>query len=598
MYKCLRQRSGARCAVADCAMHASAGDDRCASAATGSTTGCPLRGPLRKRPQTRQPRFSRYQDLFAHRDDDCLTYKRWAPTLGFRFPGVVVARRNDGLIKRCGCSRRLWTKCSHPWHLSFCYGRTDDGRKARYRFSLQKFSNKPANYVMSRTEAEGFADRIRTGIRSGEIQLEEPAALGGSGSAASELTLRDVASRYLNEYARTETRRPHAIRQFEIYMELLQSARVQGPGGVPVVLGSRPFKLIVRADLDEVFASRLSAIEASRQAGRKVEQLLAEGKAVPVELRRAAALAGRSMKGGHVALNRFKARARHFFNWAIAQGYRDDTPFKRHGVNVVRLNTAAETVRDRRLRPGEEERLIAAAAPHLRALIIGALSTGCRVGELLTLQWRDVQIDNTGRYRALLLRAGKTKTGTMRIVPVGQRLAAVLEMLRTDPAGNDLPAEAFVFGDEIGANIASVKTAWRSACASADIEDLHFHDLRREFACRLLESRAELHDVRDFLGHSNITTTSRYLRSTTLRLERALSLLEQHGLPEAGANNGSQDSNGSRKSATLVPHGAFDSDKADDHIDAEIVDVIEDVVVSPEGIEPSTNRLRVCCSAS
>ena len=52
-----------------------------------------------------------------------------------------------------------------------------------------------------------------------------------------------------------------------------------------------------------------------------------------------AALAGRSTKGGHVALNRFKARVRHFFNWAIAQGYRDDTPFKRHGVNVVRLNT-------------------------------------------------------------------------------------------------------------------------------------------------------------------------------------------------------------------------------------------------------------------
>ena len=109
-------------------------------------------------------------------------------------------------------------------------------------------------------------------------------------------------------------------------------------------------------------------------------------------------------------------------------------------------------------------------------------------------------------------------------------------MLRTDPEGNDLPGQAFVFGDEIGGQITSVKTAWRSACAAAAIEDLRFHDLRREFACRLLESRAELHDVRDFLGHANITTTSRYLRSTTLRLERALSLLEQNGLPEVGAN--------------------------------------------------------------
>ena len=96
------------------------------------------------------------------------------------------------------------------------------------------------------------------------------------------------------------------------------------------------------------------------------------------------------------------------------------------------------------------------------------------MGELLTLQWQDVQIDARGRYRALILRAGKTKTGTLRVVPVGQRLSAVLEMLRTDPEGEELPADAFVFGDEIGQNIGSVKTAWRTACAQAGIVDLHF----------------------------------------------------------------------------------------------------------------------------
>jgi len=135
------------------------------------------------------------------------------------------------------------------------------------------------------------------------------------------------------------------------------------------------------------------------------------------------------------------------------------------------------------------------------------------------------------------------------------------------------------------------------ACAEAGVKNLHFHDLRREFACRLLESRAELHDVRDFLGHANITTTSRYLRSTTLRLERALLLLEQQNRPEASANDG-QDEADSRKSATLVPHGTLNTGMDDDHIDAEVVDVIEDGLVSPLGIEPRTNRLRVCCSAS
>jgi integrase len=55
---------------------------------------------------------------------------------------------------------------------------------------------------------------------------------------------------------------------------------------------------------------------------------------------------------------------------------------------------------------------------------------------------------------------------------------------------------------------------------------LHTHDLRREFACRLLESAADLHDVRDFLGHANITTTSKYLKSTPIRLATAIARMQ------------------------------------------------------------------------
>lgn len=213
------------------------------------------------------------------------------------------------------------------------------------------------------------------------------------------------------------------------------------------------------------------------------------------------------------------------------------------------------------------------------------------------MQWKDAQVDGTGHYRALVLRAGKTKTGTMRIVPVGQRLAAVLEMLRTDPAGEPLGPEAFVFGDGVGGRILSVKTASGTACEKAGIADLHFHDLRRESACRLLESGAELHDVRDFLGHRNITTTSRYLRSTTLRLERAMDLLErqQFNDPRQAPVGSERDS---RNLATRLPHGPSSAEEVEERSDSERVDVMGDVVVSPEGIEPSTNRLRVCCSAS
>lgn len=102
-------------------------------------------------------------------------------------------------------------------------------------------------------------------------------------------------------------------------------------------------------------------------------------------------------------------------------------------------------------------------------------------------------------------------------------------------------------GMKTGGRVASVKRAWQMAVLRANgctpvylnpgglapdcrevlrRVDLHFHDLRREFACTLLESGADHHDVRDFLGHANITTTSRYLASSPERLARALARLD------------------------------------------------------------------------
>ncbi len=137
-----------------------------------------------------------------------------------------------------------------------------------------------------------------------------------------------------------------------------------------------------------------------------------------------------------------------------------------------------------------------------------------------------------------------------------------------------------MFGDEIGQSISSVKTAWRSACERSGISGLRFHDLRREFACRLLESRAELHDVRDFLGHANITTTSRYLRSTTLRLERALTLQERHEEQKTTTDGASRGKKDSGTIATSLPHGASGHPTGNEDIDRQIADLIEDVVVS------------------
>ena len=140
------------------------------------------------------------------------------------------------------------------------------------------------------------------------------------------------------------------------------------------------------------------------------------------------------------------------------------------------------------------------------------LETGCRPGELLTLTWGQVR----WAEGVLCFWEDVTKTEVARTIPISQRLRAELEMRRTDPKGQPFGPSTFVFGTLVGERIKSVKKASRRTCERAEIEGLHLHDLRREFASQLQESPGvSPHEVMTWLGHSNITTTSRYLSTTT-----------------------------------------------------------------------------------
>ena len=98
---------------------------------------------------------------------------------------------------------------------------------------------------------------------------------------------------------------------------------------------------------------------------------------------------------------------------------------------------------------------MAQANPHLRSLIVGALYTGCRVGELLSLQWHQIRCDEQGVPRWIELPAAKTKAGKARTLPVGPRLRAELAMRRHAPDGQEHPPAAYVFGDDTEARSAA-----------------------------------------------------------------------------------------------------------------------------------------------
>ena len=95
----------------------------------------------------------------------------------------------------------------------------------------------------------------------------------------------------------------------------------------------------------------------------------------------------------------------------------------------------------------------------MQNLIIAAIETCCRLGELLSLLWADV---NLARGQ-ITIRAEHAKDAETRVLPISAKLAAILKMARTDPTGQNYPPTGFVFG-ELGERTGTITRAWSTSC--------------------------------------------------------------------------------------------------------------------------------------
>jgi integrase len=406
----------------------------------------------------------------------------------------MARNRNDGLRKVCSCAPSAWTKCPHGWRINFKW------KGVHHRYALDRLL--APKKVRSKTEAEGEAEKIRTAIREGTFrdpQDPEPAPV------LSTLTLAQLLDTYDKRYLTNE--RPNSVKK-ERY-QITAIGRIE----LPLLNGT------VRR-FGDWFVSDITTdtIEQFRAARRQT--------------------------GAIVTTNRNLALLRACFNWGIRVGYVERTPFKRGTETVVKLSR--ELRRSRRLEPGEDERLLTACrSPHLRALVEAALETGCRQGELLSLQWHQVRSQPRAE---LFLPAQKTKTKRDRRIPISTRLAAILAMRRAGPDGKEHPPDAYVFGNEVGEPIKRVSRGWEAAVLRAHGQkptyegknkrltvecrgllrgiNLHFHDLRREAGSRWLDGGVPLQIIRDWLGHANISQTSTYLEATFAGQHEAMRAFE------------------------------------------------------------------------
>jgi len=220
-------------------------------------------------------------------------------------------------------------------------------------------------------------------------------------------------------------------------------------------------------------------------------------------------------------VNRYMTTLKHMVAKAVDWDMADERVLKA----VRRVKQLREANRRLRFLSADEGRaLVRACAPHLAPVVITALNSGMRKGEILSLTWGQVDMRNG------FIRLDVTKSGYGRNVPINETLRKCL---------NSLPRHLrsdWVFCDAQGGRFLDVKRSFSSACKRAGIKDFRFHDLRHTFASQLVMAGVDLMTVKELLGHRTLAMTLRYSHLAPEHSSRAVCVLDTPGERFTGDN--------------------------------------------------------------
>jgi integrase len=229
---------------------------------------------------------------------------------------------------------------------------------------------------------------------------------------------------------------------------------------------------------------------------------------------------------------------RRIFNIAINEWeYCKDNPASK----VMRTLGKADNKRVRYLTSDETSRLYLALPSWLRPIVTIARHTGLRRTNIIELTWDQVNFKNK------VLTVSKTKNGE----PIGIPLTeTALETLSARLKIRHL-RKSFVFCDGQGNPFTPdmVTTAFRRACRRAAIENFRFHDLRHDFASKLIQSGVDIYTIRELLGHKDLRMTVRYSHLAPENLRTAVSVLDE----KEGCYNSATVGNKKRVTETVTP---------------------------------------------
>lgn len=206
-------------------------------------------------------------------------------------------------------------------------------------------------------------------------------------------------------------------------------------------------------------------------------------------------------KRSGATVNRYIAALSHALSFAV----KDRRVLDRNPVTDIRRKKEPRG-RTRFLSDEDRAELLKACAdsawPALRTLVLLAITTGARKGELTALRWADIDLK---KGRALVR---ETKNDEPRTLPLaGQALEALRELKPKNSARSE-----YVFPQPSGfpGPYEHFDMHWYSALEAAGIPDFHFHDLRHTTASMLATQGASLLEIADVLGHKTLAMVKRY----------------------------------------------------------------------------------------
>lgn len=158
-----------------------------------------------------------------------------------------------------------------------------------------------------------------------------------------------------------------------------------------------------------------------------------------------------------------------------------------------------------------------AYADYLEPIVLLALNTGMRRGEILGLEWSEVDL----KKRNVTVKGEGAKSGSTRHIPLNDEGFSVLDAWKKQTSGKGIVFPSPVTGERMG----NIKKSWGSVIKKAGVKGFRFHDLRHTFASKLVMATVDLNTVRELLGHASIDMTLRYAHLAPEHKAAAVALL-------------------------------------------------------------------------